>query len=72
MEVSNETSDIYHNALIIKLNVQLQTAVIYMQLLAAVQFVISDSAVQYARSTYSSSFEFFYTYVPWSSLKVSL
>ena len=41
---------------------------IYMQLLAAVQFVISDSAAQYVPSTYSSSFEFFYAYVPWSSL----
>ena len=36
----------------------------------AVQFVTSDSAVQYFPSTYSSSLEFFYTYVSWSSLKL--
>ena len=34
------------------------------------QFVTSDSAVQYFPSTYSSSFEFFYTYVSWSWLKL--
>ena len=52
------------------LHLHARETLVYMQLLAAVQFVTSDSAVQYFPSTYSSSFEFFYAYVSWSWLKL--